>query len=289
MRNILLLLLALNFWLGCQQSPTKVYETQQVTAKGGAQEPGKIEITSSTIIADARPAFEYTVAHLNGSIALRPEDFTQKKAPFQGLLEMDHFSLTRRLARLGISPETPVVVVGRGPKGAGEEGRVAWTLKYLGVKDVRFAAIDYFSLPLSTSEAPPKKNAVIWKPELDESLLVSKEDFQAAIKDKSALIIDVRPSEVYLGKAGAPVEKKLKDIGAINIPWTEFLTPKGLTNTAIRPRLESVGITPQKRIYVISERGVESATVTLALRELGYAKASNFAGGYLQLSSTKGN
>lgn len=289
MRNLIVLILSFVFWVGCQQAPTKVYQSQPVTAKGGSSE---IMITDQTVIIDARPAFEYTVAHLNGSIHLRPEDFTQKETPFQGLLDPDHFALARRLARLGITPDTPVVVVGRGLEGKGEEGRMAWTLKFLGVKDVRFADIEYFSLPLSTAEAPPRAHAPIWKPVVDESLEVSKAEVQNVMKtvkrpnEPRTVIIDVRPSEEYLGKT-AKAKTATIDIGAINIPWTEFFTPKGLVHETVRSKLESVGITTDREIIVIANQGVESAAVTLALRELGYKKAANFSGGYVLLNSKK--
>jgi thiosulfate/3-mercaptopyruvate sulfurtransferase len=284
MRLIFVFLLLMILAVGCQQTPTKVYQSQPVTAK---EATGEISITEQTVIIDARPAFEYTVSHLNGAIHLRPEEFNQKETPFQGILDPDYFASARRLARLGISPETPVVVVGRGPQGFGEEGRMAWTLKFFGVKDVKFAAIDYFSLPLSTAEAPPRKNAVIWKPVIDESLEISKNEFLNEVKKpradaSSAVIIDVRSSEAYLGKKS---NRKDPDIGAINIPWVEFFTPKGLPHETVRSRLESVGITRDRKILTISERGIESAAVTLALRELGYSKATNFSGGYWQLTS----
>ncbi|MEZ0391461.1 MAG: sulfurtransferase [Pseudobdellovibrionaceae bacterium] len=288
MKFWILLFAVSTLFVACKQVPTKVYQSQPVTSKEAG---GGIVISEKTVILDARPAFEYSLAHLNGAIHLRPEDFNQKESPFYGLLDADHFALARRLARLGITPETPVVVVGKGPQGYGEEGRMAWTLKYLGVKDVKFAAQEHFSLPLSTAEAPPKQNAPIWKPSEDETLQVSKADFLAQTKKSktpadAVVIIDVRSSSDYLGKGGKEAIKT-PDIGAINIPWTEFFTAKGLVNPNVKSRLESIGITAERKIFVIAWQGFESAAVTLALRDLGYSKAANFSGGYLQLSSRK--
>lgn len=278
------------FAVGCQQAPTKVYQSTPTQVKNiGTSE---IPIMEQTVIVDARPAFDYSVSHINGSIPLRPEDFTQREEKFRGLLEGDHFALARRLARLGMSPETPVVVVGRGLQGKGEEGRVAWTLKRLGLKNVRFAAIDYFSIPLSNAEAPPKANVTIWKPEEDESLEVSRKDFVQAftkprLTNDSPIIIDVRPSDEYLGKVSSHLVKAPPDIGAINIPWTEFFRQNGLRNESVKSKLESIGVTSNRVIYVVSNQGIESAAVTMALREMGYNKAANFAGGYVELMAGK--
>ena len=281
-------------WVGCQQKPTKVYQSVPTQVK--EQETGKpaeIKLTEQTFLVDARPAFDYSVAHLNGSINLRPEDFTQKEEAVQGLLDKDLFGLARYLARKGISPETPIGVVGRGLQGGGEEGRVAWTLQYLGVKNVRFAAIDYFSMPLTTAEAPPKAAAVIWKPELNEGLLITRNEFinemmKPRVDANSTVIIDVRTSEEYLGKVQPKNMKAPPDINAINIPWTEFFHKNGLINTEFKAKLQSLTITEARRILVIANKGIESAAVTLALREMGYSKAQNYAGGYRELLAGPG-
>lgn len=292
MRILILTFFASLFMVACQQAPTKVYQTSPTQTKEGAGK-GEIQLSPQTVIVDARPAFEYSVSHLNGSILLRPEDFNQKEEKFRGLLDLDHFTLARRLARLGIGPETPVVVVGRGVQGHGEEGRVAWTFKRLGLHNVRFAAIDYFSIPLSSAEAPPRENVAIWKPEEDESLEVTRTDFlKAVVKPKSPavgpiVIIDVRPSEEYLGKVSSSQVKTPPDIGAVNIPWTHFFRQNGLLNESVKSKLEAIGITTDKTIYVVANQGQESAAVTLALREMGYAKAANFAGGYVELMAGK--
>lgn len=280
-------LISFLIFLGCAQGPTKVYQSSpvQISEVKVAGELGEILITENTVIVDARPAFEYSLAHLSGAIGLRPEDFNQKEKAFLGQLDKDLYFHTRRLARLGISQETPVVVVGRGVKGAGEEGRVAWTLKYLGVKNVRFTSIDYFKLPLISAESEPRKPEALWKPQEDASLVVNRKTFlNASMKPQAnTVIIDARPTQEYLGKVKTEHVQSAPDIGAINIPWTEFFDVQGMTNTKIKEKLQSVSITPDKTIYVIGNYGIESAAVTMALRELGYSKAANFAGGYLEL------
>jgi thiosulfate/3-mercaptopyruvate sulfurtransferase len=290
----ILVLLSMIFWLGCQQTPTKVFQSVPTQVKEGADAKTKAEIqlTEQTVLVDARPAFDFSVSHLNGSINLRPEDFTQRESPMLGYLDADTFSLARYLARKGISPETPVVVVGRGLQGNGEEGRVAWTLKYLGVKDVSFASIDYFSIPLTTAEAPPKAAVPIWKPQVDETLQTERQPFisemmRPRIDEDSTVIIDVRSAEEYLGKVSSKTTKPPPDIGAINIPWTEFFARNGLVNETIKTKLQSQGITEARKILVIANKGIESGAVTLALRMLGYGKASNYSGGYLELTSQK--
>ena len=281
-------LVAILLFASCLQKPTKVYQTVPTQVKGeGAGFSVGITLTDKAVIVDARPSFDFAVSHLNGAIHLPPEDFNQHEPAFRGVLEIDKFFHARRLARLGISSDTPVVVVGRGPLGNGEEGRVAWTLKVLGLKDVSFVGQGFFSLPLTTAEAPPRAPVPIWKPQIEESLTVSKADFlRASHVPRSALsapiIIDVRSADEYLGKTKI-FERPLPNLSAINIPWTEFFDSKGLTSSSMNERLNAVGVTKIRVIYVISNMGIESAAVTMALRGLGFHKASNFSGGYQEL------
>lgn len=285
MKKMIWLLSLSLFFVGCVQTPTKVYQSSTVQNK----DQSEILITDQTVIVDARPAFDYSLAHLSGAINLRPEDFNQKEKPFLGLLDKDLYFFTRKLARMGISEKTPVVVVGRGTKGIGEEGRVAWTLRYLGVKDVRFASIEAFKLPLINAETEPRQPAPLWKPNLDESLLVNRKDFvRKSMKvHPDFIVMDVRAASEYLGKVKGPDISSTPDVGAINIPWTEFFDERGMVEVTVKQKLQAIGISIDKKIYVIGRQGIESAAVTLALRELGYSQAANYAGGYLELTTLR--
>jgi thiosulfate/3-mercaptopyruvate sulfurtransferase len=274
--------------IGCQtQPPTKSFDQQAVKEKAG------IVLTEKTVIIDARPPFEYSMAHLNGSMNMRWDEFTQRDVPYKGLLEVDLFFLSRRLARYGIAATTPVVVVGRGLQGDGEEGRLAWTLKVLGIQDVHFASLDSFSLSLTKDEAPPKPAAVIWKPIVDDSLRVDRNTFLNAAMSKDAkraqyAIIDVRSEAEYLGKdTRSPYANTAPDLGAINIPWNQFFNADDSVKVSMATQLEQVGIDKDKTIYVIDNLGVRSAAVCLALRDLGFSKSANFAGGYMELLGTR--
>ncbi len=286
--KIILVILSLALTQCVNQPPKPTVLSESPVLRAQTAEPDEIVLSDKLVIVDARPYFEYSMSHLPNSLHLRWEDFSQVKEPVRGLLEKDTFFLTRRLARLGISPDTPVVVVGRGPAGLGEEGRMAWTLKYLGVKDVRFCVVDYFQTNLVNSPSAPLPNAPIWKPNIDESLVISRDEFlKHVVRSKDAensILIDVRPSLEFLGKVKRyAFSKRIPDVGAINIPWTEFFTAKGFPKADFREQLTSLGITPEKRVVVVSDFGAESAAVTLALRDLGYKRATNFAGGYMEL------
>src|SRR5690349_21817188 len=131
--RIVLAFIAVLIFGGCQVKPTKVVTQEPVMSEGQFAES---LMKDKPVLLDVRPAFEFNLAHVPGAINVRWEDFSQSNPQSRGLLDNDLFSLARRLSLVGIDPDTKVIVLGKGPQGTGEEGRVAWTLKVLGVKDV---------------------------------------------------------------------------------------------------------------------------------------------------------
>jgi thiosulfate/3-mercaptopyruvate sulfurtransferase len=293
---------------GCALKPTVAHENPDRKAEGikadasQTQEQVLIEepivINERTVIIDARPAFEYSMAHIPRAINLKWSDFTEPQPVSRGVLQRDTFAIARRLARLGLTPDSQVVVVGEGTAGQGEEGRLAWMLAYLGVKNVRFAALHSLKIHLTNIASENITSVPIWKPEPIESLNVTKAElleminktaqtkplaFSAGTVPLLYRMIDVRSEREYLGKEGLGLIKKVPDMGAVNIPWTEFFTDRLSINPTMRARLESVGIKPEHRIIVLGNDGVSSAAVTMALRTMGFSQAGNYAGGLREL------
>lgn len=265
---------------GCAGGPTKSYEQEPVFAKD------KTVLSENVVLIDARPAFQHSIAHPAGAIGMAWQDFSQKTPPFEGVLEKDLFFHARRLARMGITPDTPVIILGNGQQGQGEEGRLAWTLKVMGIKNIQIAHIDHFRFESSTAEAPPRKPQPIWKPEVLDSWEISRQEFdqlilQPRVLPDSPVLLDVRTVEEYLGKKGPPLKI---DYNAINVPWTEFITSQGEPNQAVVAKLAALGIDKNRQIILIDWQGVRSGLACFVLRDLGFS-ASNFSGGYYLLES----
>ena len=281
------------FFVGCTHQPTKVYQTQQLDIEGlvaGAKKP--LTITDQATVIDVRSLFEYSLAHIPQSLSMQWTDFTVPGQPQSGLLNNDLFKEARRMAVKGLDPQTPIIVVGDGPRGAGEEGRMAWTLLYMGFKNVQFAALNHFkNLPMTQKESPPKTSSPMWKPHLVDSLLVDVGQVKKVVSHPQELgeqvfIIDVRTEKEYFQRQKG-LNYKYPDINAIHIPWTEFIDEQGRPNLAMKESLKELGVFVSSRIIVISQRGVRSGAVTAALTLMGYTRAANFAGGYQQLFSDR--
>lgn len=277
--KILSLALILGLMLvGCQLKPTKV--TQQEPVMSDSQFAEKI-MKDRPVLLDVRPAFEFNLSHVPGAVNVRWEDFSQQDPRSRGLLDKDLFGLARRLSLIGIDPETKVVVLGKGTQGAGEEGRIAWTLKVLGVREV-YTLVHSSYRAMNPKEEPLVQNKPYWKPQIQEALTVSYKEFKNLVEkaEPGTVVLDVR----------LPEEFKLRNISATKgvkapveyLEWKDFFGEKGLPTPAVTAKLAAKGITKDTRILVISNHGVRSGAVTYALQFLGFEKARNFAGGYEQ-------
>lgn len=313
--------------ISCQQKPTSTYGQSPVltqATKADTRAWLKGVLAQDPVILDARSPFDYNLAHVPSAINVRWEDFCQQNPNARGVLDPDSFALARRLALIGINPERKVLVLGKALDGQGEEGRVAWTLKYLGVKDVYVMQAEELRA-LRVQETPPPQNKPLWKPPVDETLSIGVARFKRLVSgdvgarpfpskarvralgvpagaaghittdnifDLSVqealpklVVIDARLPEFFAQENLA--QKKNVRARVVNIPWKEFFTEKGFVSEKVTQKLGENQIAKDSVILVISNHGLASGAVTYALRALGYPRSTNFAGGYEQWNVTK--
>lgn len=316
MRYVILIFTFIVF-VGCQHKPTQVLSQEPIIS--GTMTAEKI-LAEKPVILDVRAPFEFNLSHVPGAINVRWEDFSQQDPPYRGLLQVDLFSVARRLSLIGIAPDSKVVVLGKGRQGLGEEGRVAWTLQVLGVKNVYTLVHTSYRALNSKEASAPVQNKPYWKPSVDESLTLGLEQVQAlafqqlpSVKYSSkarrkslgglpagafdapmpsvfglkfneakekVILLDVRSAQEFSVRNVSQFNNVKSPV--VNIEWREFYDDKGLPGREIEKTLSQKGISKDNIILVISNHGVRSAAVTYALRTLGYVKVANFAGGYEQ-------
>jgi thiosulfate/3-mercaptopyruvate sulfurtransferase len=282
--------------VSCQTPPpTKTANQAQIEPEISTSDALHDFLKSKPVILDARSPLDFSVSHAPGAISVQWQDFAHSEAGFRGILLDDEFSLARRLSLWGIDPETPVLVLGNGPNGKGEEGRVAWMLKYLGVKNVRISSSKAIRSTIPRPEGSPENKAV-WKPVVNSEYLVSTQDFKKYVfarripiskarimalglgagnsgaLDPEIVVLDVTGTDLgnpWLVSAGVPVKK---------IFWKKFIDDKGQIRPEVVEDLKAQHLSTNNEIFVLSENGESSGEVTFILRELGY-QAKNFAGG----------
>lgn len=262
--------------VSCQQKQTKVTSQDPIQAYTATAEDLR---KAKAVILDVRPAFEFNIAHAPGAININWQDFSQPDPRLRGLLLKDSYAMARRLSLIGIDPETAVIVLGKGTAGHGEEGRVAWTLRYLGVKYVYTLNSSSFREQNNNpyKQVPAIKNKPYWKPKTDESLLIGFDAFQDKVKG-NVVVIDVRSRNEF--SLPQTARGKWKTQRVYHIDWQDFFQKDGLIKKGVSAKLSELGIDKNEEIILISNQGVRSGAVSFALKELGFAKPMNFAGGY---------
>ncbi|MBX7231649.1 MAG: hypothetical protein K1X29_06140 [Bdellovibrionales bacterium] len=275
--------------VGCQLSPTKGREVSafdsSLLLKNASS---KLQVDSQTVIVDVRSAFEFSLSHLPGAINFRWEDFADVTGPFKGHVTRDIASITRRLALSGIGPETRVLVVGKGRSGKGEEGRVAWSLLQLGVKNVQTATLGAFKLGFQLNETELRPRVSPWKAQVISFLEISKAGLFKIQKEEGRKTrwLDVRSEKEYLKEDPRRLGHELSQLEIINIPWDQFYNEEGRPDLTLRKRLRQMGWSWSDQIIVVSHHGIRSGAVAFALLTLGFTSTVHFSGGYQELFSS---
>lgn len=265
-----LALAALTLGLGaCQHGPTRVTESRErpydvIVAQ--AQRP--IVIDEGTVVLDARRPFDFGLTRALGAVNFGWDRLAERADTGEFIRDLRRAG--ERLAMAGVTPRTPVVVVGDGAKGRGEEGRLAWSLLSLGVGDVRVTSNEALRKFWTQAPPVPPTNAPAWTPRRDDALELNEAGFKALapslaeLRARRVWLVDVRSPREYLGKESIP--------GAVNVPWTEFYTDEGRPNPRVARKLAGVEVQKEDRVVLISPRGVRAGAAAFALMALGFPR-----------------
>jgi thiosulfate/3-mercaptopyruvate sulfurtransferase len=145
---------------------------------------------------------DFASGHIPGSVH---SPYPQWRGPQENpgaVAGIEHF--TGIVQRLGITAETPVVVVHQGANHAdmGAATRVYWTLKSLGVKDLAvlnggFAGWQAAQLPISVSTDPVTASS--YAPQWQDTWRVTTAEVEELVSQKSARLIDARQPDFFEG------------------------------------------------------------------------------------------
>jgi thiosulfate/3-mercaptopyruvate sulfurtransferase len=248
------------------------------------------------IIVDIRKVEDYRTAHIPGAISLFYGTWAIKKGDIDNQLPEDD-ELVDILSSAGIGPDSIVVVAGATESGPDRVNatRVAWTLKYAGVKTVGILDgghtkwIVREKRTVSTDVVKPK--AKPYRGTFNKNLLASK-DYVASQLGK-VLIVDVREPEFFAGRNKLPfVAKAGRIAGAVNLPTAQVFDkyPPGehleTCCYTLKPDLQLknmasgvVGNDLSREIIVYCDTGRVASMWWFILHEvLGYKNVRNYDG-----------
>jgi len=220
--------------------------------------------------------------HIKGAINMPYNELYNHK-PVKNLVKTPE-EMGQILGEHGISSDKALVVY---DDGIGKHAaRVYWTLKYLGVKDVKMLDGNlkaWKNIRGYITVAPAKISPAIFKVSPDKNLLATQDEVKNAIGNASTLIVDARPTEDFSGTAESKGQKGHIP-GAVNVDFEKLKDSNGLLipKEKLKTTFENKGITPDKTIIIYCNSGVRASYVFLALEELNFPSLKIYDGSFLE-------
>jgi thiosulfate/3-mercaptopyruvate sulfurtransferase len=284
------------FTTGCSQKPAEQpqeqpKQEQQVSEPTYANPDLLVDADwlkanlNNVVVLDARDEKQYNAKHVAGAIHVAWQPFTDMEGKNPGdkgwgtLLEPS--KLADVIGKLGIDGTKPVVIYNGAPeKTWGEDGRVAWTLKMAGIKDIKILNGGWSAWEAKGYESDanvPTPTPVNFKiASMAESLNVTT-DYINSNLDKIK-IIDAREVDEYNGATKFGEKRGGHLPGAINITWTQVYNADGTIKSQkdLEALFSSKGINKDDEIATYCTKGIRSGHLALILKMAGYDKAKNY-------------
>lgn len=184
------------------------------------------------------------------------------------------------LGSYGLDKNKEIICLGHTTSGWGDDGRVAWTLRAAGFKDVKL--VDGGKDALLAAGAETQMSARNPTPcevqidEVDKTHVMETDELLANFD--SYKIVDTRALEEYEG-ATLYGEKKGGHIpGAIHIPYLDLFKSDGTlkSNDEITALFEDAGIAKTDKVVTYCTGGIRSAYVQMVLEMCGFEHTMNY-------------
>jgi thiosulfate/3-mercaptopyruvate sulfurtransferase len=241
-------------------------------------------------IVDVRTdGFIYLKDHLPGAVYLNPESLRASDGgiPLQLLSARAYSEL---FSRLGLSFDRPVVIYSAGETRNIDATFVAWLLAGFGHPRVYLLNGGYFKWQLEQrplAREYPRIRPVDFPLGTFRPERASLDEVRRAITDRSATLVDARPSDQYAGQAGAQMRRGHIP-GAINHYWQDDLTQEGFGHVwkslvELKAAYVKQGITPDRNIIVYCNSTTEASHVHFTLRNLlSYQRVRIYVGSWTE-------
>ena len=249
-------------------------------------------VASGATVLDTRGNKAWRAGHLPGSWLV---DWTSTRASAwqeglrNGLITDDNAALETLFQNAGVRNGAPVLVVGAAREGWGEEGRLFWTLEYLGHPEVHildggYQAWTRAGLPTTQDMTPPARGD--FRIHRDEARRATKAEVGAALSAPEAAFWDTREAREYAGATPYLEHRGGHLPGAEHLWFQDILRPDGTLRdrAELSAQLASMGLTPDKQVVAYCTGGVRSGFAYAVLRELGYPRPVNYDGSMWQWS-----
>jgi thiosulfate/3-mercaptopyruvate sulfurtransferase len=234
-------------------------------------------------VLDARGRDAWKSGHVPGSMVVDWTSFTPEETFERGTLLEDNEALQTKLRRLGVSNDTPVLVVGHADGGWGEAGRIVWMLRTLG--HAHAAMVDGGQSALVTAGVEPSTRSSTtevgdFEISRRNQWTVGRSDLREIFDDKDVVMLDTREAREFSGETPYGESRGGHIPGAKHLYFKSLLGDDGRLKPkeTIRHILEARGVRRGSRVITYCTGGVRSAWVAGVLIDMGYEDVRNFAG-----------
>jgi len=226
--------------------------------------------TGDAQVIDARPREVWLAGHIPGAVHLHWTDVTANDdRGSRGPLPLPELAMV--LEDRGVVSDAPVVVVGSGPLGDGDDGNVYWALRYMGHPDVRvldgglLGWVSQGGEPVDGEETAPMTE---WDNVLDQPVLADS----VHVAEWDGVVLDVRSQAEY-DRGHIP--------GAAWLEWTEVFDGERMsTETEVRALFSALGIASDTAVVTTCRSGIRAGHTFMVLDALGQPDAANYVGSW---------
>ncbi|MBS0261613.1 MAG: sulfurtransferase [Planctomycetes bacterium] len=238
-------------------------------------------------ILDCRPRADYEKGHLPGALWVDTKALETRAAQPGGLTDRTFWE--NWAGTLGLTAQSAVVTYDA--RKQLDAARVWFFLRWMGVEN---AALVNGGFPLWAKEQRPVTTDVPqiptrpWKVEFQKDVGAAREDVLAALKDRSAKVLDNRTAAEVSG-----TDRKSKRGGhipaACHLEWTQLVDDDGrfLNRQDLLGKFEKAGIRTGEQVICHCQGGGRAAVSTFALEWLG-CRARNYYLGWSDWGNAEG-
>ncbi len=258
----------------------------------------KLMHQADIVVIDTRAPAAFAAGHIPGAVNLHDIFTYLATSTPEGMAELrEKFAAAFGAAGLS-GAETAILYEQSMASGFGQSCRGYFLLKYLGYPKAKILhgginAWTAAGLPCSTEAADPKPKSF---PITDagKSLMLTRDDVEAALNDPAIAMLDVRDVDEWIAESSSPYgpdfcPRKGRIPGARWIEWYRLMKP-----TATGPMLKSrneilaecatVGIKPGDKVYIYCFKGARASNSFVALAEAGIIDCAIYFGSWNEWS-----
>lgn len=235
------------------------------------------------LILDARGEEAYNKGHIPGSVAVTWQQFSDMQGQpgdenWGTVLKGEE--LSKKLSEIGVTKDKKIVVYADTQKGWGDEGRIVWMLRGVGIENAVMldGGFNYWKSEKNevSKEAKVPTPSTVEVSSLDSKIDIKTEELVEKLE--KVKIIDVRAKKEYNGATDYGEARGGHIPGAINLDFMEFLNKDGTLKSAteIQAILDENGIKKDDEVVTYCTAGIRSAHMQIVLTMLGYNNAKNY-------------